>query len=78
MSFDIIVSPDGQSVAFFRQSSLARGGELVRMPVAGGATVKLTDTSVALGGTWGADGTILYAQPGGIWEVSQNGGSRGG
>jgi serine/threonine-protein kinase len=72
-SREVIVSPDGQSVAFFQPSS-AGGGELFRMPVAGGATVKLTNTNVAFGGTWGEDGTILYAQPGGIWEVSQNGG----
>jgi eukaryotic-like serine/threonine-protein kinase len=74
VSFDIIVSPDGQSVAFFRQSSSGAVGELVRMPVAGGATVTLTDTDVVMGGTWGEDGAILYAQPGGLWEVSQNGG----
>ncbi len=73
LSSDIIVSPDGQSVAFFRPSS-AGGGELFRMPIAGGATVKLTNTSVAFGATWGEDGTILYTQSGGIWEVSQNGG----
>ena len=72
-SVDVIVSPDGQSVAVF-QPSFA-GGALIRMPIAGGAKVKLTDSSVALGGTWGEDGSILYTQPGGIWEVSENGGT---
>jgi serine/threonine protein kinase len=72
-SRDVIVSPDGQSVAVF-QRSLA-GGALIRMPIAGGAKVKLTDLSVAFGGTWGEDGRILYTQTGGIWEVSENGGT---
>ena len=70
---DVILSPDGQSVAFSR-ASLGGGGELARVPVAGGPLQKVTDTSYALGATWGTDGTILYAQPGGIWEVSDNGG----
>jgi serine/threonine-protein kinase len=70
---DIFVSPDGQSVAFSR-ASLGGGGELTRVPVAGGPFQKVTDTSFAFGSTWGSDGTILYAQPGGIWEVSDNGG----
>jgi len=70
---DVFVSPDGQSVAFSR-ASLGGGGELTRVPIAGGPLQKVTDTSFALGSTWGRDGTILYAQPGGIWEVSDNGG----
>ena len=71
-TLDVIVSPDGDSVAFFRASST--GGELARVPVAGGPVVKVTDTSYALGATWEREGTILYAQTNGIWEVSQNGG----
>ena len=66
-------SPDGESVAFFRASTGARG-ELVRMAVTGGPVVKLADTALPLGGTWGDDGTILYGQPDGIWQVSENGG----
>jgi serine/threonine-protein kinase len=72
VTIDVIVSPDGDSVAFFRASSA--GGELVRVPVAGGPVVKVTDTAYALGATWEREGTILYAQTNGIWEVSQNGG----
>jgi serine/threonine-protein kinase len=70
---DIVLSPDGQSIAFSR-ASLGGGGELARVSVAGGPLQKLTDTSYALGSTWGVDGTILYAQPGGIWELADNGG----
>ena len=68
------LSPDGQSVGFFRSG---RGGgrtELVRMAVTGGAPVKLADSDIPSGASWGTDGTILYGQPDGIWQVSENGG----
>ena len=69
------LSPDGQSVAFFRPG---RGGggttELVRLAVTGGTPVKLADADIPSGASWGTDGTILYGQPDGIWQVSENGG----
>ena len=73
------LSPDGQSVGFFRPG---RGGgtygggttELVRLAVTGGASVKLADTDLPSGASWGTDGMILYGQPDGIWQVSENGG----
>ncbi len=71
-TIDVVVSPDGQSVAFLRASST--GGELVKMPIAGGPVMKVADTAYALGVTWQQDGNILYAQTNGIWEVSQDGG----
>jgi serine/threonine-protein kinase len=70
---DVIMSPDSQSFAFFRLG--APGVELIRIAVNGGPARKLvTIRGNPLGGTWGDDGTILYAMGNGIWEVSENGG----
>ena len=67
------LSPDGQSVGFFR---LGQGGqELVRLAVTGGAPVKLADVDAPFGATWETDDTILYGQADGIWQVSENGGA---
>ena len=65
------LSPDGQSVGFFRLG----GRELVRVAVTGGAPVKLADVGAPFGANWEADGTILYGQADGIWQVSENGGA---
>jgi serine/threonine-protein kinase len=48
-------SPDGQWVAFFA------GGNLRKVPVAGGAVLTLAPTPNARGGAWGADDTIVFA-----------------
>jgi len=63
-------SPDGLSLAFFSQTT----GDLRRVPIAGGTPVSLTGVDAPFGASWDQDGTILYGQPDGIWEVSQNGG----
>ena len=68
------LSPDGQSVAFFRPGRGAGLTELVRLAVTGGAPVKLADSGIPSGASWGTDGMILYGQPDGIWQVSENGG----
>jgi Tol biopolymer transport system component/predicted Ser/Thr protein kinase len=47
-------SPDGRSVAFFS------GQKLKRVDLAGGGASILADAPAHRGGTWGADGTILF------------------
>ena len=66
-----ILSPDGQAVAFFR------GGELQRMSIRGGvATTICQAPGSPLGGTWGTDGTIVYATVReGIMQVAVEGGA---
>jgi serine/threonine-protein kinase len=49
-------SPDGQWVAFFAQ------GKLKKISVVGGAAMALCDTVNARGGSWGDDGTIVFAR----------------
>jgi serine/threonine-protein kinase len=62
------VSPNGEAVAF------SQAGQLKRMAVTGGAAQVLTAATPLLGASWEADGTILYGQADGIWQVSENGG----
>jgi Tol biopolymer transport system component len=48
-------SPDGRSVAFFTRSNL------LRIDIGGGLPQKLAETGGGQGGTWSADGVILFA-----------------
>ena len=48
-------SPDSRSLGFFAQ------GKLKVIDASGGAVQTLADASDTRGGTWGADGTILYS-----------------
>ena len=57
-------SPDGESIAFFAQ------GRLMKVPAAGGTPVALGNASANGGGSWGADGTIVFVQSGSIWRIS--------
>ncbi len=66
-----IISPDGAWIAFFRD------GAMVKMPVAGGAPVRLAPVPAQhRGGVWNPDGYIYLADKanGPIVRVSQNGG----
>ena len=47
-------SPDGKSIGFFTR------GHLKSVNTAGGAVIELVERVDARGGTWNADGTILY------------------
>jgi Tol biopolymer transport system component len=47
-------SPDGRSIGFFA------GAKLLRLDLNGGAPIPLADAPAPAGGTWGADGTILF------------------
>ncbi len=49
------ISPDGLEVGFFA------GGQLKKVSLAGGAPVSLCEAPVPRGGSWGADGTIVFA-----------------
>jgi len=64
-------SPDGQAVAYWNVS-----GQLKRIAVTGGAPVVVADeVANILGGSWGADDTILYGQSEGIYRVLADGGT---
>jgi serine/threonine-protein kinase len=61
-------SPDGEHIAY------AQGGQLKRIPISGGASVTLAQVINPRTLSWGADGTILYAENQEVWQVSENGG----
>jgi len=65
-------SPDSRSIGFFA------AGKLFRMDLAGGPPQRLASAGVPLGGTWNADGTILFApntvSP--LFRVSATGGGK--
>ena len=64
-------SPDSRSVWCFAQN------KLLRLDIGGGAPQLLsTLTGVSAGGTWGADGTILFSRQlgGALWRVGAAGG----
>ena len=72
-------SPDGKSVAYMAGTGAAARGGLSRIPVSGGAAIRLgsagfTATAFPYGLSWEPDGTIVYALADGIWRVSANGG----
>jgi Tol biopolymer transport system component/tRNA A-37 threonylcarbamoyl transferase component Bud32 len=63
-------SPDGSWVGFRAK------GKLLKVRLAGGAPVTLTDDVNSSGSSWGTDGRILFVRSStrGIWAVSENGG----
>ena len=70
-----VFSPDGQSVAYLDFSSET----LERISVTGGVPTTLfssgaSSTDLFSGMSWGTDGTILFTQLDGIWEIPENGG----
>ena len=48
-------APDGQSLGFFAD------GQLKRVPLGGGAPIRLTDAADVRGAVWTADGQIVFA-----------------
>jgi Tol biopolymer transport system component len=64
-------SPDGHTIAYWDAAS----AELRRISISGGAPVTITRATVLYGGSWEADGTILFGQEDGIWRVSASGGT---
>jgi serine/threonine-protein kinase len=67
---DPFFSPDGQWIAFFA------GGKLKKISVQGGAAVTLCDAPNDRGGSWGDDGSIVFAVGTleGLSKVSSSGG----
>ncbi len=66
---DPFFSPDDQWIAFFA------GGKLKKISVQGGAVVTLCDAPADRGGSWGDDGSIVFAGTGGgLFKVSSAGG----
>src|SRR5262249_50301392 len=63
-------SPDSRSIGFFS------GAKLKRVDLSGGTPVPLAEAPLGRGGTWNADGTILYAPTSGsgLSRVSATGG----
>ena len=63
-------SPDGRSLGFFSAAKLKR------IDLAGGAPMNLADVSPGVGGSWGADGVILFSRTlaSGLTRVSAQGG----
>jgi serine/threonine-protein kinase len=71
-------SPDGRWVGFWMPSSAARNnieGALYKVAVKGGLPVKLCDTTIPYGVTWGAKGSIVFSREMGLWQVSAEGGT---
>jgi eukaryotic-like serine/threonine-protein kinase len=64
------VSPDGEWIAFFAD------GKLKKVPTRGGAVASLCEARYPMGGSWGDDGTIVFAADlGGLSRVSSQGGT---
>ena len=63
-------APDGESVGYFQN------GQLRRISINGGASSVICAAAIdPFGVSWGADNTILFAQPAGVMRVSANGGT---
>jgi serine/threonine-protein kinase len=67
---DIFFSPDGQWIGFFAD------GQLKKISVQGGVAIPLCDAPTDRGGSWGEDGTIVFAPDVGtsLFKVSSAGG----
>jgi serine/threonine-protein kinase len=63
-------SPDGQWLAFHS----GRGHEFRKVPIRGGEVLKIATADGFLGGSWGADNRIVFAQLDGIYAVPASGG----
>ena len=76
LSMNPVFSPDGQEIAYAGSPGGAAATTLMKVPVSGGAPIVLaTDITLVFGISWEGDGTILYGQTDGIWQVSENGGT---
>ena len=71
---DPVFSPDGQQIVYMVLAS--NSTRLMKVAVTDGAPTVLTEpVGASFGISWETDGTILYGQPDGIWQVSENGGT---
>jgi eukaryotic-like serine/threonine-protein kinase len=69
-AFMPFISPDGLEVGFFAE------GKLKKVALAGGSPTTLCDARLARGGSWGADGTIVFTPSArsGLWRIPASGG----
>ena len=69
-AFGPFFSPDGEWIAF------AQKGKLRKISILGGPATTICDAADVRGGSWGADGTIVFAPNprSGIWRVPAAGG----
>ncbi len=69
-AFNPFFSPDGEWIAF------AQKNKLRRISVLGGPATTICDAADLRGGSWGVDGTIVFApnRNSGIWRVPEAGG----
>src|SRR5204862_2661975 len=65
-------SPDGQFVGYFSQADQL----LHRISTNGGPSQEVTRkrSAVVFGASWQRDGTILFGQADGVWQVPESGG----
>ncbi|MCP5110586.1 MAG: serine/threonine-protein kinase [bacterium] len=61
-------SPDGSHIGYFAS------GKLMRISISGGPPQKLANSYQPRGGTWNADGTILFSSKHGLHRVAASGG----
>jgi serine/threonine-protein kinase len=67
-------SPNGEWVGFF--AGVGDDAGLKKVPAVGGTPMPIAATSARPGGgTWRADGTIVFATGEGLYQVSENGGA---
>jgi hypothetical protein len=62
-------SPDGSGLGFFAD------GKVKRIDVADGSTAVICDVDAPFGGTWNADGVILFSNASTLFRVSAAGGA---
>jgi Tol biopolymer transport system component len=64
------ISPDGLEIGFFAE------GKLKKVSLAGGSPITLCDAPDPRGGSWGADGTIVFvpSSASGLWRIPASGG----
>ena len=64
------ISPDGLEVGFFTDKKLRK------VSLAGGSPITLCDAPDSRGGSWGADGTIVFVPSprSGLWRIPASGG----
>jgi len=60
-----VFSPDGRFIAFWN----AKSGQIERVAVSGGTSLRLTPAVGIYGASWTPDGTLLYGQEDGIWKI---------
>ena len=68
-----IFSPDAQWIAY--GTAAGSGGKIKKIQTGGGTSIVLSDGSLAQGGDWGDDDTIVFAGSDGLMRVSANGGT---